>query len=482
MNDSPDTLPIHDDDAEQRLLFVLFRCDDVAVRREIFDRVKPDAWFVQQHRAIADAARAVHDAGVESHPAFVKATRDELERRGELAGLPDGDAYLIHLAQVLPSGSGWVYYVDRVLECWRRRWIDREARTLAQAAAALDVDPIGTARKTAERLARFVERATTAPTSTDTGADSLASQIVRASRGELKSVAWPWAALTDYARALRPGTLTMLAGGAGDSKSFLLLEALVGWIDRGYQASGWMLEETHEFYTARALAQLARNSNLADPDWCGRNVSASMKAIHEHTHLIDRVAKCLRVTTGTSPTLDEVADWITIRAEAGDRLIIVDPVTKAKTSNSRFNDDERVVDRVASVVRKTGASVVVVTHPPKLAASARPTLSDLAGGAAWSRFAQCVLFLRRIEPAKRLRVIDPTAGLQCNATANRELHLLKCRNGSGTGKTIAYWFAPESLTFSECGVVVKPPKSEGKATKESSEQDGADESTPPMFE
>lgn len=464
-----EALPIHDEDSEQRLLFVLLRCEDQSIRREIFQRVKREAWFTPQHADIAEACQACHDAGLISDEVFRKAVRDEMEKRGTLAGLPDGAAYLELLAHALPSGAGWPYYVERVIECWRRRWLDSEARSLAQAAATLDRDPVATARRLASRLTTFVSKATAASIPIESGSESLADQVVRASRGELRSVAWPWAMLTDWARALRPGTLTMLAGGAGDSKSLWLLEALITWIDRGYQASAWMLEETRQFYAARSVAQLARDSHLADPDWCGRNVSASMRAINDHGELLDRIDKSIKVVNGSAPTLDEIGDWVEARAASGDRIIIVDPVTRARTSGSRFNDDERVVDRIAAAAAKHAASVIVVTHPPKISAAARPSLMDLAGGAAWSRFAQSVFFMRRVEPVKRVRVIEPQSNLQINSSINREVHLLKCRSGPGTGKVIGFWFSGESLTFTECGVVLKQTK---KETEEAAAEDG----------
>jgi hypothetical protein len=40
-------------------------------------------------------------------------------------------------------------------------------------------------------------------------------------------------------------------------------------------------------------------------------------------------------------------------------------------------------------------------------------------------------------------------------TINRTVHILKARNGRGNGWRIGFNFEADSLTFKECGVIVK---------------------------
>lgn len=98
-------------------------------------------------------------------------------------------------------------------------------------------------------------------------------------------------------------------------------------------------------------------------------------------------------------------------------------------------------------------SVVLVTHPVK--AVSFPDVTQLAGGAAYQRFAQTILWLES-HPEKTNQVKT-----DCGTTEiehNRTLHLLKARNGRGQGVRLAFSFRSESLTLREEGIIVKKSK------------------------
>ncbi len=95
-------------------------------------------------------------------------------------------------------------------------------------------------------------------------------------------------------------------------------------------------------------------------------------------------------------------------------------------------------------------SVVLVTHPIKAVSS--PDVAQLAGGAAYSRFAQTILWLKsHPDKTSQVRTDCGTAEIE----HNRTLHLLKARNGRGQDVRLAFNFRGESLTLREEGIIVK---------------------------
>jgi hypothetical protein len=86
-----------------------------------------------------------------------------------------------------------------------------------------------------------------------------------------------------------------------------------------------------------------------------------------------------------------------------------------------------------------------------------PDMTQLAGGAAYSRFAQTILWLEsHNEKENKVR----TACGSIETEYNRTLHILKARNGKGQGIKLACNFQAESLTLQELGIIVRDEKQE----------------------
>ena len=84
---------------------------------------------------------------------------------------------------------------------------------------------------------------------------------------------------------------------------------------------------------------------------------------------------------------------------------------------------------------------------------------QLAGGAAYSRFAQTILWLE--SHAEKISQVKTDCG-RTEIEHNRTLHLLKARNGRGQGVKLAFNFQGESLTLREEGIIVKKCKGESE--------------------
>ena len=95
----------------------------------------------------------------------------------------------------------------------------------------------------------------------------------------------------------------------------------------------------------------------------------------------------------------------------------------------------------------------MVTHPAKSGnLKLIPTLDALAGGTAFQRHVDAVIWLEKIE-SKEFRITGPcgTDNIECD----RRIHLLKVRDGRGEGMRLGYKFVPSTLLLAEQGVIVK---------------------------
>jgi hypothetical protein len=109
------------------------------------------------------------------------------------------------------------------------------------------------------------------------------------------------------------------------------------------------------------------------------------------------------------------------------------------------------MERVKTIARKSGTSLVLVTHP-KLGKKNAISLDDLAGGADYPRFSQTVLALAPHDADESLYC---TSGFgRVETRANRIVHIRKARNGRGGGMKIAFSFHADTMAFDELGVVI----------------------------
>ena len=149
-------------------------------------------------------------------------------------------------------------------------------------------------------------------------------------------------------------------------------------------------------------------------------------------------------------TLEQVHQWTKKKAQAGYRVICVDPVTLVKKSAKPWLDDGKFVNDVRTVARDYNCSVLLVSHPIK--AVSLPDMAQVAGGAAYTRFSDTILWLE--SHTSKTNKIKMSVGTP-ETEYNRTLHILKARNGRGQGARLAYKFDGESLTLAELGIIVK---------------------------
>lgn len=284
------------------------------------------------------------------------------------------------------------------------------------------------------------------------GSVELHRQIEDTIAGKRRTVAMPWACTSNLSRAFLPGTLTILCGDPGSGKSFWLME-LLRWLHRnGVKVAAFMLEEDKAYHLTRALAQEEEDHNFIDTEWVRQNPSLTREAYARHRAFLDTFAPAIDASADAEISHESLLVWIRRKAEAGCRIIAIDPITAAATSDKPWQDDRVFVMKAKLIAREFGCSIVLVTHP-RISKNRKGGLDDLAGGAAFPRFAQTVLWLVRHESPKRFKVRTHYGNFI--AAVNRSLRLGKTRNGAGAGLEIAFQFNPTSLCFTEHGPVIK---------------------------
>lgn len=265
---------------------------------------------------------------------------------------------------------------------------------------------------------------------------------------------WPWRVLTDSARALLPQTVTLLVGGPGVSKSLMLIQAAQHWHDAGLRPAVLELEDKRAAHLRRAIAQRAECADLTDDAWCKVNPEHARRLLAEQAAYADQFGACVHELPGDQqPTHRAIADWIMQRADAGHRIIAVDPLSIAQAERDQWAVEQRFIAHVKRTAEQFDCSIVLVVHPRK--GHAGITLDDIAGGAALTRLAHAVLWLEYHREPRSVVTRDPLAGLDLPTSINRTLYILKARNGRGMGWRIGYQFDPASLTMTERGVILK---------------------------
>jgi hypothetical protein len=271
--------------------------------------------------------------------------------------------------------------------------------------------------------------------------------------GRYAAIDWPWSLLTSLTKSLLPGSVVILAGSPGASKSFMALQTFAYWHGQGLKVALYMIEENRVFHLTRCLAQRARQADFTDPQWIKENAELAGQIIADHKAFLDNFGRVLYASAEMQPTLQQLAAWVEERAKNGCRIIGIDAVTAADRETEPRRADSKFLRTIEKTVTDYSCSIILVSHPIKKVDY--PDLSQLAGAAAYVRFAQAIFWLESHEP--KLDKVRTPVGTD-EMEHNRTLYILKARNGKGMGMKLAYQFDSESLTLSELGIIQRQRK------------------------
>lgn len=272
------------------------------------------------------------------------------------------------------------------------------------------------------------------------------------------SAPWPWKETGRLTQALLPGTVTILCGDPGVSKTWWILQSLLFWHGNAFKPAAYFLEEDKEYYLNRLLALLCKNFNLINLEWIKANPDIVRKAMSDHYDMIEDLASnvwtcSVKVNGKVQVTQDDLTEWVRERAMAGSRVICIDPVTAVDQGKEVWKEDAKFILNVKQIASDYGCSVVMVTHP-RGGKEGQYNLDGLAGGRAWARYPQTVFWLKFADENKPVNISTPF-GCDAVLEPNRLAVICKCRNGPGNGKVIAYQFSPITAEHIELGVAKK---------------------------
>ncbi|MCH9023653.1 MAG: AAA family ATPase [Planctomycetes bacterium] len=254
-------------------------------------------------------------------------------------------------------------------------------------------------------------------------------------------------------KALSPGTTTIFCGPPGATKSFFTYQSVYYWYECGHAPAILELEDGCEYHAQRALAQRVGDSNLTDDDWIRKNKEQARAYYEREAAFLDHFGACVHTLPGDQqPTQKAIADWVEKVALSGKRVIVVDSISIAAISDRQYVDDQKFMIRIKRIAEQTETSIILIVHPKKHPQGV--SLDDGAGGASYSRLCHTALWLEFHAEPKSVTVRDTTMGLNVEAEINRTLHIIKARNGRGTGKKIGFNFDGDTLRFTENGVIV----------------------------
>lgn len=284
-------------------------------------------------------------------------------------------------------------------------------------------------------------------------AASLKTRLDLIKSGQIKCIDFPWMILSRLSRALMPGTLTLICGEGGSSKSLFMRQAINHWVLSGDRVANFELEEDADFHLNRSLSQLSGISDVTDDKWCRENPDTVDELFFRYESQLKSIGAVMQDAPNEVVNLAQLTEWVNEHAKAGARLIAIDPITAAEAEEKHFEAEKIFILNVRTILRRYGASLIVVTHPRGGSSQKGPSLDDMAGGRAWPRFAQNVFWMT-IPKDEKPRLIKGVHE-HFEVEANRTIKILKARNARGHGCEIAFTFDGSTLRFEEHGLCVK---------------------------
>jgi hypothetical protein len=407
-------------------------------------KIIPDSGYLEklENRTIFDLLMEVYHEDIEPDLIIL---RNRLQERNMLNGI-GGIDYLVYVMDSVATGANYALHARHVRNCYLERCLAGMSDSIRQVIA----EPGTAAEKINAISGDLQELQSEIKTSTaddENGLERLIDDTIAGRRQVLKSC---WPQMDELSRSFMPGTLTLLCGNPGASKSFMLLQLLSHFVESSISSAVLELEESRAFHTLRVLAQRANIADLTDPDWICAHPDAARRAYSENEDFIRKVSQAI-TATDSPQTFSQIADWLRQKARLGARFIGVDPITAAQSvKRDIWAEQNDFLQQAKQIAVEYGCSILFITHPVKRVLL--PDINQLAGSAAFGRFCQSALWLEHIE--------ETTGDVKTQmgtipADYNRILHILKARNSIGQGARLACQFDREDLSLKEIGMVVK---------------------------
>lgn len=410
------------------------------ILRDAYYFVKPE------HRIIYAALNEMADADTGWDLVVL---RNILTSRKQLHAIGGVD-YMVKLAETVPSAANAAHYANQVHDAYKRR----KMTELAKALVAASEDEADVNTHLAELQGDLSELiAENTETRNGDGLEMITKKIDQSGKMQGREIHMPWSTINSLTFALQPGMVTIICGTPGASKSFAAMEILTSATVAGVRTNYFALEHSTDFHLMRALAQHCRIPELTNPNWVANNTIVAKAAAKDNADWLRQMGDHIDTQADGKTTYAKLLNWTLQQARSGSRLIIIDPVTAVQHLGSRiWDEDNEFVHKLKRILVAYQTAAILITHPPKT--NSLPGMESMAGGAAFQRFTQTILWLEAHDE-KESDVRYPT-GTE-TTKHNRTIHLAKSTLGPGRGSCIAATFTNE-LRLIEHGVITKRKK------------------------
>ena len=269
--------------------------------------------------------------------------------------------------------------------------------------------------------------------------------------GKITSISIPWPSVDRTTQALSPGTITLLVGTPGATKSWLILQSIIMWHGNGVPFAALELEQDYTFWIKRILALLSSHGGMARLAWVAENPDLALSLLAQNEVTAQKIMESFHIGGGF--TVEQTIQWLKDQGRAGKRVVTIDPITMLDTTGGKEHEAaKQLMDQASKVAQKYGMSIVVVTHNTSLAGlKGNPTLDQVAGGKGYTRFADTVFWLSPTPKDTSNKVMIRKHGVTYLAEANRQLLILKSRAGTGVGEVVCLQFDEISTVTNEVG-------------------------------
>lgn len=281
--------------------------------------------------------------------------------------------------------------------------------------------------------------------------------------GRFQSLGLPFRGLYELSHPYIPGTITILCGDPGSNKSFFVALQLMWMQERGHKTAVFFMEKDRGMHLQRMAAMLEQSNRYIDTPWLNQNPDLARRFADKHKAFMGECGAHIW-TDRIPPSKKNCVEWVQARCAEGYRLIVMDPITVAASfSREPWKEDHELMVALSIAATDSGSSLLLTTHP-RHGSKTGPGLDDLAGGLSFARFCDTAWWLESLKEEKKYELDRWSGGHRESVTEeiNRMVHVIKARNGKGTGMKLGMRWVPDALRLEEVGVA----RAEVKAKKQ----------------
>ena len=377
----------HNLDAERAVLGALILNTQAGMAA--FPIVKPDEFFLEQHRVVY---RAVQNLVAEGSPVDLVLLTDELMRtkRLESAG---GVGYVAQLIDGVPKVSNVEYYARTVHEKAQRRQLIHLCEKMEQDVFADEADPSKLLEKMIERLLDIAADSRGVPAVRswyDVAQEAMQHlREAHSNPGSVATLKFGLSELDELTSGLRKKELVVIVGPSSHGKTLLASQLAITAEQDGYRGLIFSAEMPAEQLVLRQLAYDAEVKFY----FVRRAEQLRKEQIVRLTDAASRIRNLMVVEKDITP----MRIWAITEAQKRskgldfvivdyDQLVIEAGIDPDKDEDSFFRHQRRFIIDAKRMAEDQDLCFILLCQlrkmPPKLAQGGRPMLDDLYGDSA----------------------------------------------------------------------------------------------------